>query len=423
MTVPSPFFQLTTLGLPTTAATLLQQWLTAMQTAFPGYQPSSGNLEYVLAQIFSSMAADLATTCSSGADALFENFGTQLLNLPYQQGSAAAAIVQVTAINNNGYTLNSGTQVLLTLSGVQVAFATVGNTTIPNGQTTAQVGVIALNVGSINNGAGAPVQLNTQLQWVQSVTLVTAASGGADAESSDHYLNRLATELQLIAPRPITQTDYAQMASSFVPNPTLNQQEVGRATAIDGYDPLSPAGPNDSWDPQAGGTGTFGNEREVTVAIADANGNPLNQATALGVRQFFDARREINFIVNVVAPNYNIIYAKVTVVANSAFTAATVQANVQAQLLSYIQPANFGLAGNVSINQPWWNNTNYLYISHVTSAVQVAAGVDHVVAGSLAIDVNPVPTNTTDLLLAGPFPLPTSTVNTIPLSNITVLTS
>lgn len=415
-----PFFNLGSLGLPTSQAQYLQIWLTAMQQAFPGYTPSEGNLEYVQAQVFASWAADLGSLCSQGSSELFRQFGLQLLGLPYQPGVSATTTLTVNAVDSAGHTLFAGAPVQLTLNGQPVAFQTVQALTIPPGSTSGTVTIAAVQSGSVNNGAGAPASLLNSVDWVSSVTVTAPASGGVNQETDDSYLARLASQLRLLAPRPITAHDFAQMALSFTPIPGSDQQEVGRAAAIDGYDPP---------------TGTYGNEREVTVAVTDSNGNPLNSDTMYGiggspssivtdsaqwgVAGWLASMREVNFIVNVVAPNYFPVFASVTVAAAPGYAPATVAANVQSALLGYLSPVAFALPQQ---SLTGWQATQTVRRSIVEATVQNAPGVAYILPGTLALGLSGPPQQTTgDLVISAPFPLPTSSASTIPLSAIQVV--
>ena len=422
---PNPagvFFTLDALGLPTTQAAMLQIALTALQAQFPGYVPSAADLEWVMAQIIASWAADAAQLCTQGATEIFEQFGTQLLQLPVETGTPAQTSVTVTAVDGSGYTLPTYTQINLTLSGVQVGFQTAQQLTIAPGQTTGTVAVIAVASGTAFNGAGNPASPISQINWILGISASASASNGVDQEDPDAYLQRLVNTLQLLAPRPITASDYATLAVNFTPASDTDQEEVGRATAIDGYDPALGTIVNGVpyLTSAVGGAGnTYGNEREVTICITDSFGNPLNDDTAAAVGAYLSSLREVNFVVNVVSPNYTAIYVTVTVGATAGYAPAVVQANVQAAILNYLNPTAFGLPqGAIS----GWNNTQTIYISRVESAIQLTQGVDFVQSGSLYVDIVNPPANQSDLSILAPFPLPLTTVDTVPTSAITVLT-
>ncbi len=497
------FFSLTDLGLEASSSSLLATWLDAMQLAYPGYQPSASNLEYVQAQIFSSFAADLATLASSGATELFRTYATTLVGVPYLPGTAAQAVVSIQAASFTG-TLATTTQELPTSGAIVVIpvvalefgvsagtvtitdptnlshhedFTTSGalagdtvisvssqtpgfdypvNSTV-TGNTATQayaldsltqfsldslgfnslapltidagtaqnVTLTAVQAGTLFNGAGqgGNIQSIQQLSWVQTMTLIAAASGGNDPEDDQEYLNRVTGVLQLQAPRPITASDYAQMALSFTPFPGTDQQEVSRATAVDGYNPVDLS---------------FNNERMVAVAVTDANGFALNndtlygypngtstsvittipnQNSGWGVAGWLESFREINFIVNVINPTYTPIYVTVTVKATTGYDAASIQNNVQAALLGYLAPISWGLP---TPSQAGWQNSTTIFQSKLVSVIQNVLGVDHIQDGTLKFGTGAAPANTLDLSISGPIALPTSTILTIPTSAITV---
>lgn len=391
-----PFFSLaSTGGLPQSQQAFLQTWLSAMQTAYgQAFQPGAADLDFIQAQVFASWAEDVAQLCSSGATELFRQFGTKLVQLPYQIGTAAQAIVTVTAQDTVGYTLPQGTQLTLSLGGVLLAFQTASTLTIAPGSSSGNVTVAAVQAGASFNGAGSPAALVSQITWVTGLTVVTAASGGVDQENDSAYVNRLAQTLQLLAPRPITASDYQTMAINFTPAAGTDQEEVGRASAIDGYDP---------------GANTYGNQREVTVCVTAADGSLLNTDTLTAVQAYLAARREVNFIVNVVQPNVQTVYVACTVKGAAGFTAATVQANVQASLVGFLSAPNFP-------------NGSTVYLSDLSTVIRNTAGVANVPAGGVSVGLSANPSNnTSDLLLAGPFPQAISTTSSIPLNAITVI--
>lgn len=225
------FVDLSSLGLNSTQSQLYAIWLAYMQAQYPGYNPAPTNPEVVQANGIAALMADVAQAGVVVPDAIFRQFGTQLFGIQYLAGASATASVQVNAVDTAGYTLPAGTSLTLGAFGFQTQAAL----TIPNGQSTGTVTVVATAPGSAYNGATNPTQFVSLVNWVSSVTALGPASGGVDQETDSDYQNRLAALFQLIAPRPITASDYATMALSFSPAAGTDQQEIGRATAIDGY--------------------------------------------------------------------------------------------------------------------------------------------------------------------------------------------
>jgi hypothetical protein len=471
------FFDLSDLGLPTSTNAYLQQFLTAVQTQWPNYTPNQGNLEYLLAQIIASWAADSASLASFGSADLFQTFGTKLINLPPLAGQAAAALLNINTSSISGmpiavlssglstgsaivslpvnslvyaipagtitltdptggntqtwtttgagvgatsiavssqtpnfayptgsnitgsvdYTLTNGTQFDLDDYG----FQTITDTTIVAGDS-ATVLVYAVEVGSDYNnaGAGGSVSIISQINWVTEVTLASgAASGGIDPEDPTAYLNRLAATLQTMAQRPITASDYATMALNFQPAQGTDQQEVGRAAAIDGAQLSSPV------------------ERSVTLYVTDTNGNPLNSDTLTALEAYFTALREVNFIVTVQNPSYQPVYVTVEVAPTAGYDAATVATNVQNAIINWLSPANWGTAPPYGISGTWATTAVTIYRSQLEGIIQNVNGVDHIITGTLAFGGTASPTNTTtDYTLSGTATLPVANTATVPIA-------
>lgn len=111
------FIDLSALGLSVDQDSLLQDWLTVMQTLYPGYVPADGNPEYVDAQALANLFADGSQAALIVPSAIVRAFGTKLHNIPYLPGVAATASVQVTAVDGSGYTLPAGTDLTLGVYG------------------------------------------------------------------------------------------------------------------------------------------------------------------------------------------------------------------------------------------------------------------------------------------------------------------
>ena len=480
-----------------------------MQNQYPDYTPSSASLEYIQAQIISILLADLAQLASSGGDELFRTYGTTLVGLPYQPGTAASAVINVsTAPSPPVLTLLSGTlspagptgslPIVAPQYGIAAGTvtltdptntytqnwtttgATAGSTSLPvtaqtplnfggsgtsfptgssisgtavytlpalsqfmldqlgfynlapatiTAGTSQSVTVTAVQSGTLFDGAGSggSVQLLQPMSWITSISLSGGgASGGNDPESDSHYLNRLVGFLQLQAPRPITAQDFANMAVNFQPAQGTDQQSVGRATALDGYNSTNQ---------------TYNNERTVTVCVTDSNGFALNSDTMFGypngtvsspiltppalssgwgIQGWLTSLREINFIVDVISPTYSLIYIAVTVKAAPGYDSTSVQNAVQAALLSYLAPATWGLPPASA--QGWLNNTT-IYASNVESVIVQTGVVSYVAASSPGSSVSSLQMglayNTlfpSDLVLPGPVALPISNVSAMTIT-------
>jgi hypothetical protein len=225
------------LGITTDPSALANNALDYIANNVEGWEPNEGNLEVILIEAIAPMAAALSEAAGNVPLQIFANYGTQLLNLPYQQGQYATVQLTFIAQDTAGYTIPAGAY--LTIGGF--GFATQEEAVILNEHSSIVVTAIAVEAGAAYNGHGQSegVELVDALAFIQSVTANGPSSGGADAETDLAYVNRLATYLTLQAPRPITETDYAQFVlSADIPSPTGEGfVSVGRAVAMDGYNP------------------------------------------------------------------------------------------------------------------------------------------------------------------------------------------
>jgi len=227
---------------------LLQQALTNIATAIPGWVPREGNLEVLLLEEFANMVAEAANVASNVPDTIFQYFGS-LVGVTQNEG--VSATIQTTwtltsAAPSGGYTIPAGTVAGFFFGGATYQFQTINDTTISSGLTTASITMQAIQPGSFYNiynltGVNPTttyLQLLSQTSSIASILITatyanspTTLLAGVDPESTTAYLNRLAAELQLLAPRPITPSDYALFSQ--------NVTGVYRALAFDGFNPFT----------------------------------------------------------------------------------------------------------------------------------------------------------------------------------------
>lgn len=195
-----------------------------IQDKVPGFTLNPAHPMTWLIEAFSSVAADAAFSWTRMAAAAFRYLGATVYGIPANDGTPAIAVVTFTSIDTDGHTIPAGTQITID----DRAFATDSLATItPGSSSVAGVAVTALFDGTDGNGLGSTAEPVDAFPWLDTITVVGSTSGGTDAETDDEYQDRLAEELSLQAPRPITVTDYAKFAKRIA--------EVDRALAIDGF--------------------------------------------------------------------------------------------------------------------------------------------------------------------------------------------
>ena len=366
----------------------------------------------------------------------------------------------VTAVNPGANTITMSTNATATAAGV----------TITASSSTAEVTVVAVDQGTDYNGLTGPVALVENLGFVSQstpITMVAATSGGAVQESDDDYIPRLAGQLALQAPRPITAADYATFTASVPASVLPSGVVVGRTTALDGYSPavetftasttsgspvltavssfagltagtaLSgvgiPAGATivsmnvgastvtmsvnasgSAPNVTVTGTGGFNNARTVTVFVTDPAGNALSGPAMTAIQTWLRGYRELNFLVYVQPPSYTQIYVTYQIHPLPGFDAGALVAAVNQQLLTYLSPGSWGNPA-VQSGGLWLNSGsgfNIVRFNKILGIIEGVRGVDYVPVGGLQIGTGPSPSGTSDIVMGGPAPLPLSDVST-----------
>jgi hypothetical protein len=362
---------------------ILDDVYTFLQAQIPGWTPAAGNLDVWLAMSLSAAAAETRDVASAVPTSIFRYFGATIIGLQPIDAAPSTTTTNWTMIDNAGYTIPAGTQVAIAASGsTLVPFVTLNDTVIASGSTTASgVTIQSVNTGAATAGLGAvsgPVQLLDPLSYVSSITQVSVTTGGVDAEADSDYLNRLATYLQLLTPRPILPNDFATLCRTNIPG-------VFRAVGVDGYDATS---------------NTYNNARTVSVAAIDQNGTPVGSATKASMLSMLQAMREVNFVVYVIDPSVNLIDVTYTAKSLVGYDPTALLASINTAIANYLNPVTWGTT--TSDSTVWLQNTVVRY-NKMIQAIENVAGVDYLV--SMTIGIHGGSMGTTDITLTGVAPL------------------
>jgi len=170
---------------------------------------------------------------------------------------------------------------------------------------------------------------------------------------------------------------------------------------------------------------TFNYPRTVSIVPLDANGLPVAPTIAQNLSSYLAARRETNFTVNTINPNYVPIDVQYTIYISPAYTVALVQSAVNAAIRSFLSPATWAGGSNIP---PYWNGAaTSVNVMDIGTIIGSVAGVSNVVAVSARTSY---PLGgaylTTSVPLTGVAPLPiantiTPTVYSNPANNFTGL--
>lgn len=355
-----------------------------VESRIPGWLPAEGNLESILIAALSQAAGELRALAALVPESIFQYFGESILGLPRYPAVQATGLTTWTAIDAAGYRVTAGTLIGIAPPATSDAYAfqVVTDFTIPPGsQTAAAVEVRALEAGADASGITGTVEMLDPLDFIEQVVLDGPTTGGQDAETIEHYLDRLSNLLTLLAPRPILPVDFAVFAQR---NPA-----VGRAVAIDLYNPQ---------------TGDTTCPRCVTVAVVDQDGNPLPAQAKADVDAELQAQREVNFLAFVVDPSYTTIDVTAQVAVYPGYVPNEVADRVKADLAQFLSPANWGLPPFGDTGATSWLNVTEVRHNELIARIDRVDGVDYVV--SVTAGVAGGAQSTADIVLTGPAPLP-----------------
>lgn len=359
--------------------TLIAEVFENLSVEFAGWEPSEGHLEVVLAEELLRKVVELMVVAANVPLEIFRKFGQDLLGIAADDGTPATAESTWTAIDDAGYTIVEGTVIAYMRSGDELwEFRNTTEVVIPPASTQA-LGVVieASEVGTFANGIPVATEMVIvdQVSWLESVVLTTATSGGAAAETTEGYLDRLAERLRTLADRPIIPADFPILAQSIT--------GVHRAVAINGYDP---------------DLDTDGNEKTIAIAAVDEDGVAVAAGVKTALEDYFEAKREANFVVKVMDPTYTDIDVVFVGVAETGYDAAAVEAAAEAAVTTFLDP---GVWGGGDQSPPEWRLDTVLRYQDLVAVLNAVPGFAYYT--TLTVEAGVI-----DVNLTGRAPLPSA---------------
>lgn len=353
---------------------LAQQVFAYIQLQKPGWTPNPNNLATWIIRAVCQIAAQNRAIASDVQDDIYRHLGASLFGIPPLDATPATGTTTWTMIDSAGHTIPAGTVVgIRDSSNVLQPFRVVSDVVVPPGNSATAGGEVSISAvvpGSAANNIGTAagnVELVTVLDYVVSptgVVLVAATAGGRNDETDSVYLTRLVRRLQRLSQRPILPDDFSAMALDADP-------AVGRAVAIDGYNPAA--------------GGSYNNEREISIAAVTSAGVAVSGGVKTAIDAYLQSNREITFIVHVIDPNSTTINITVSYHVAAGFVASAVDTAVTAALASYLSPANWGTDPAITDQSAaqTWIETDHVYYNEVITVISNVEGVDRVTALSL----------------------------------------
>lgn len=355
---------------------LLAAALERIAAQLPGWTPNEAHVEYAVLSEMTREAAETRLLAADVADDVFRTYGEKLIGLPAMPGIAASGTATFTMTDTTARTVPAGTQVLWPSGGDPVLFTTVADVSnVAGSATTPNVQIAAAEPGTSANGlaTATALELVDSLSFVASAQSTSASSGGQDPEADRAYLDRLTDSLRLLRRIPVLAEDFAILARDVV--------GVYRALALDGYNPAN---------------ATSNNERMLAVAAVDSAGQPVSAAVLSALHARLDSEREVNFVVNTLAPTYTALTVTFTARTVKDGDPVAVKAAAEQAVKDYLSPAFWGGGDE---RPPTWRFKPTVRYLDVVGVIAGTPGVAELTA--VALDGG-----TADVTLAGAAPLP-----------------
>lgn len=204
---------------------------------YSGWEANEADLSIINISSTALMAAMVAQIAAVVPPAVFRKYGTELVKIPYNEGTAATVTTKWTLLEEGGeyaaHTIEAGTQLAIG----NLPFYVKENTTVAKTESTKNVVLVAAERGTEFNGLTGTVELVDAIAWVKEVSIIGETSGGVNQETDEEYENRLANALKLQAPRPITAPNFAEQTLQIPTSKLPAGVAIARTTAIDGYNP------------------------------------------------------------------------------------------------------------------------------------------------------------------------------------------
>lgn len=221
--------------------------LAATQAALPSWEPRNGSLEVVLLEAVAVGVADLIYALNRLPGRIEEDILARY-DVPRFAGAHASGNVAVTLDEVRTTTISAGTR--FAIPGSDPVLEVTADTSDTG--STIVVPVRATQAGESPNAlsADAPLDVIDSIPYVISVALDGVLTGGADPESDDAYLSRVATRLARVTSSLVVPDHFAAFA--------LEHPLVRRAHAYDLWDGV--------------GSNTSSDVGHVTVAVYGRGG-------------------------------------------------------------------------------------------------------------------------------------------------------
>lgn len=356
-----------------------------MESAIAGWDRARGDQDSQVIAATAQIIAEARDTASDVPLAIFRYLGRWVDELPPIDATPAQTTATVTALDTAGYTIDDATRFEIRTSGDSgEVFQSVGTVTIAPGASSTAAGEVVLvaeTPGAAGSGlpAASKVVPVDALAWVNTVTLTALTTGGIDAETDEEYLARWVLLRRLNNDTPILAADAADLVKALIPG-------IGRTLGLDNYNPAD---------------ATSNNEKMITVATADPNGEPVAQALRDEAKALLESKRETNFVTHVISGSYTTINVSTAFTVYPGYDVAATNAAVVEALTAYLHPAASGIPFGGTADE-WVPDTHVRYLE-LAAVIDRVEGVNVITSLTLSSGANAL--GTADVVLAQPAPL------------------
>jgi hypothetical protein len=336
-----------------------------IESLVPGWNRARGDAMSQHIAAVARMIAEGRETASDVPTTILRYLGRWVDELLPVDALPAQTTATVTALDNAGYAIPDGTRFVVRTSGDSgEIFVAVGTVTIPPLSTSTAAGEVVL-VAEVEGAAGSGLPIDSDVEpvdalaWISSVVLTAVTTGGRDAETDEQYITRWIAHRRLAHISPTRAADSAAVLLALVPG-------IGRALALDGYNPA---------------TATYNNEKYVTVAVADVTGEPVSGTVKTQSQALLESLRLLNSVAPVIDPTYTTIDVSTAFGTHPGFDPDGVESAVISALTAYLSPAAWGTPTDADVTS-WAVKTHARYLE-LAAVIDRVEGVDEITALTL----------------------------------------
>jgi uncharacterized phage protein gp47/JayE len=222
-----------------------------------------------------------------------------------------------------------------------------------------------------NRNANTIIQLKTTIPYVEKVTNLEPAAGGADAETLDSLKERMPRTIRH-GGRAVTLEDYEDLAM-------LASPEVARAKCV----PLRNLTPSSEGEDFSEYRQVVPGTTSIIIVPRSQENKPLPSLELLDrVRNAFNTNSTLTAKVSVVSPLYICVSVTAEIALISLDGASAVEQAVEQKLTQFLHPLTGGLDGN------GWDFGREPYKSDFYRQIESVSGVDHVRSLRIGLTVN-----------------------------------